>query len=187
MREAVAALGRGEAVVVPTDTVYGLAVASIVPGATAKLFAIKGRPTGVALPVLVADEAQARTIAAVSPRAAELMARHWPGALTIVLPRLPDFQADLGGLDTSTVGVRVAAHPVPVALARAVGPLATTSANRHGRPTPLTAEDVVAELGVAVAVVIDGGRCDGAPSTVVSVVGDTIEVLRRGAITVEGF
>jgi L-threonylcarbamoyladenylate synthase len=181
---AVAALRRGQAIVVPTDTVYGIAVATAVPGATARIFAIKERPTTVALPVLVADEAQARTIAEVSPAAAALMARHWPGALTIVLPRRPTFDVDLGGTDASSVGVRVPDHPIPVALARQVGPLATTSANRHGRPTPVTAAEVRAELGAGIEVVIDGGPCDGAPSTVVSVVGDEIRILRHGAVVV---
>jgi len=174
------ALRRGEVVVLPTDTVYGVAVAASVPGATARLFAVKDRPTDVALPVLVADEAQARTIAEVSPVAEGLMRAHWPGGLTIVLPRRAGFDADLGGRDPSTVGVRVPAHDVPRELARKVGPLVTTSANRHGQPTPPTAEEVRAVLDVAV--VIDGGRCEGAPSTVVRVDGDTVEILRQGAV-----
>jgi tRNA threonylcarbamoyl adenosine modification protein (Sua5/YciO/YrdC/YwlC family) len=178
--DAVDALLRGEVVVLPTDTVYGVAVAASVPGATARLFEVKQRPTDVALPVLVADEAQAREIAVVDDVAAELMRRHWPGGLTIVLPRQPGFDVDLGGTDATTVGVRAPAHDVPVALARLVGPLVTTSANLHGRPTPATAAGVAAELGVAH--VIDGGRCEGAPSTVVRVNGSTIEVLRAGAV-----
>lgn len=176
------ALLRGEVVVLPTDTVYGIAVATSVPGATERLFAVKERPADVPLPVLVADEAQAREIADVPPLAAELMAAHWPGALTIVLARRPGFDIDLGGRDSTTVGVRVPDHDVPRELARRVGPLATTSANRHGRPTPATAQEVQAELGVAL--VIDGGRCDGAPSTVVRVDGDSLDILRQGAVTV---
>jgi tRNA threonylcarbamoyl adenosine modification protein (Sua5/YciO/YrdC/YwlC family) len=175
--EAEAALRRGEVVAIPTDTVYGVAT---LPAFTARLFEVKERPTAVALPVLVADEAQARTIAEVSDRAASLMAAHWPGGLTIVLPRRPSFDADLGGTDATTVGVRVPAHDVPRELARRVGPLVATSANRHGRPTPPTAEGVRDEL--AVAVVVDGGRCDGAPSTVVRVDGDDVVILRQGAV-----
>ena len=177
--EAVAALERGEVIVIPTDTVYG--VASL-PAFTARLFEVKERPTDVALPVLVADEAQARTIAEVSPTAAALMAAHWPGGLTIVLPRAPEFDADLGGTDTTTVGVRVPDHDVPRELARRVGPLVTTSANLHGRPTPVTAAEVRAELSVDV--VIDGGPCAGAPSTVVRVDGESVVVLRQGSTTV---
>jgi tRNA threonylcarbamoyl adenosine modification protein (Sua5/YciO/YrdC/YwlC family) len=182
LEEAVDALLAGEVVVVPTDTVYGVAVALAVPGATRAIFELKERPADVPLPVLVADEAQARELAVVSPRAAALMAEHWPGALTIVLPRAPGFDADLGGRDATTVGLRVPAHDVPRELARRVGPLATTSANLHGRPTPPTADEVRSEL--AVRVVIDGGRCDGAPSTVVRVDGDDVVVLRQGAVTV---
>lgn len=182
---AVAALRRGEAIVLPTDTVYGIAVSASVPGATSRIFEVKERPSTVPLAVLVADEAQARTVVEVSDLAAELMARHWPGGLTIVLPRRAGFTADLGGIGASTVGVRVPAHAVPVELAREVGPLATTSANRHGRPTPRTADGVVVELGDGIAVVIDGGTCDGAPSTVVAVRGDEIELLRRGAVVLD--
>jgi len=182
--DAVTALRRGDAVVLPTDTVYGIAVATSVPGATARIFEIKERPTTVPLPVLVADEEQALAIAEVDDVASELMARFWPGGLTIVLPRRPSFTADLGGVDDATVGVRVPAHRVAVELARQVGPLATTSANLHGRPTPPTAAEVAAELGPGVAVVIDGGRCDGAPSTVVRVVDGAVDVLREGAVDV---
>jgi tRNA threonylcarbamoyl adenosine modification protein (Sua5/YciO/YrdC/YwlC family) len=178
--DAVAALERGEAIVIPTDTVYG--VASL-PAFTARLFEVKERPTDVALPVLVADRAQAESIAVFSPLAAALADEHWPGGLTIVLPRAPGFDADLGGTDTSTVGVRVPDHDVPRELTRRVGPLVTTSANLHGRPTPATAAEVRAEL-VDVAVVVDGGTCGGAPSTVVRVVGESIEVLRQGRVTV---
>lgn len=181
--DAADALLRGEAVGIPTDTVYGVCAACAVPGATARLFEVKQRPLDVALPVLVADEAQAREIAVVPPSAAALMQAHWPGGLTIVLARAPGFTVDLGGTDDTTVGVRVADHHVPIALARRVGPLATTSANRHGEPTPTTAAGVREALGLAI--VIDGGVCEGAPSTVVAVHGDTIEVLRQGAVVLD--
>ena len=180
--DAADALLRGEVVGIPTDTVYGVCVACSVAGATARLFEVKMRPAEVALPVLVADEDQARQIAVVPPRAAELMRQHWPGGLTIVLPRAPGFTVDLGGTDDSTVGVRVADHHVPIALARRVGPLATTSANRHGEATPTTAAGVRDALGLDI--VVDGGVCDGAPSTVVAVRGDHVEVLRQGAISI---
>jgi L-threonylcarbamoyladenylate synthase len=177
--EAVAALRRGEAIVIPTDTVYGVAA---LPAFTARLFAVKERPTDVALPVLVADRAQAESIAELSVRAAALADAHWPGGLTLVLPRAHGFDADLGGTDTETVGVRVPDHDVPRELARLVGPLVTTSANRHGRPTPATASEAAAALGVEV--FVDGGLLGGEPSTVVRVVGETVEILRQGVITV---
>jgi L-threonylcarbamoyladenylate synthase len=180
--DAADALLRGEVVAIPTDTVYGVAVACAVPGATQRIFDLKERPRDVPLPVLVADEQQAREIAVVSAIAAELMRAHWPGALTIVLPRAPGFDVDLGGSDATTVGIRVPDHHVPVALARRVGPLATTSANLHGRPTPATAAEVRAELGLHI--VLDGGPCGGAPSTVVAIDGTDVVVLRQGGVRI---
>jgi len=169
-------------VVIPTDTVYGVAVAASVPGATAKLFAIKERPADVPLPVLVADAEQAALVADRVPAPAKrLMARWWPGGLTIVLAKSPSFDVDLGG-DGTTVGLRVPDHDVPRELARRVGPLGTTSANRHGRPTPPDAAGVAAELGDGVAVVVDGGVCEGEPSTVVSCVDGGIRIVRQGVI-----
>lgn len=176
------ALLGGLPVILPTDTVYGVAVDPARPGATARLFAVKARPTDVALPVLAADADQAFSLCgSVPPLARRLADAHWPGGLTIVLPRHPDLGWDLGGADDSTIGLRVPDHDVPRSLARSVGPLATTSANLHGRPTPETAAEAAAELP-DVSVVVDGGRCAGAPSTVVAVVGDSLRILREGRI-----
>jgi L-threonylcarbamoyladenylate synthase len=180
---AVEALLAGQPVIMPTDTVYGVAVDPSRPGATERLFAIKERPTDVALPVLAADHEQALGLAGAVPDAARRLAeRFWPGGLTLVLARHPGVTWDLGGADHATIGVRVPGHDVPRALARAVGPLATTSANRHGQPTPETAAGAAAELGEGVAVVIDGGRCAGAPSTVVACLAGEVRVLRAGRI-----
>jgi L-threonylcarbamoyladenylate synthase len=180
---AVAALLAGQPIILPTDTVYGVAVDAARPGATERLFAVKGRPTDVALPVLAADEEQAFGLATDVPEAARRLAeRFWPGGLTLVLPRHPDVTWDLGGTDHATIGLRVPDHEVPRALARSVGPLATTSANRHGRPTPETAAAAAAEQGEGVAVVIDGGRCAGAPSTVVACLAGEVRVLRVGRV-----
>lgn len=176
------ALARGDVVVIPTDTVYGVAVAASVPGSSAKLFAIKERPADVPLPVLCADAGQAAALAAEVPAAAErLMARFWPGGLTIVLARSPELELDLGG-DGTTIGVRVPDHDVPRELAGRVGPLVTTSANRHGRPTPPDAAGVADELGDGVAVIVDGGVCAGAPSTVVTCADGGLRIVRQGVI-----
>jgi L-threonylcarbamoyladenylate synthase len=180
--DALAALRAGEVVVVPTDTVYGIAVDPSRPGATDRLFAIKERPTDVALPILVADAEQAFSLATeVPPVARRLAEAFWPGGLTIVLPRRAGLGFDLGGADDATIAVRVPDHDVPRTLAHAVGPLATTSANLHGRPTPETAAGVAAEL-IGVSVVLDGGRCAGAPSTVVVCTDDGWRVVREGRI-----
>jgi tRNA threonylcarbamoyl adenosine modification protein (Sua5/YciO/YrdC/YwlC family) len=180
---AVGALLAGGAVVLPTDTVYGVATATAVPGSTASLFRLKQRPTDVALPVLCADEASARSLAgALLPAAEALMARCWPGPLTIVVPRRPGLGLDLGGPDDATIGLRVPAAGVVRAIAGRVGPLACSSANRHGQPTPATAPEAAAALGDGIAAVVDGGPCDGAPSTVVGWEGEELRILRHGAL-----
>ena len=109
------------------------------------------------------------------------MARFWPGALTIVLPARPGLGADLGD-DDATIGVRCPDHPVALALCRAVGPLATTSANVHGQPTLTTAAEVAEVFADALPVVLDGGTCTGSPSTVVDCTGFEPRLLREGRV-----
>lgn len=180
---AVEALAGGLIVAVPTDTVYGLAVDPFLPGATNRVFRAKRRPREAQLPVLVAGRDQALGLAsAVPPAAAALMDRFWPGALTVVLARQPGLAADLGD-DDATVGVRCPDHELVRALCAKAGPLATTSANRHGESTPETAQEVHALFGDEVAVVLDGGRCAGAPSTVVDCTGPAPRLLRQGRIS----
>lgn len=183
VEEAIHALLAGLPVVIPTDTVYGLAVDPRRPGATERLFAIKERPVEAALPVLTADRDQAFSLAVDVPDAARRLAdAFWPGGITLVVSRRPDVTFDLGGRDAATIGVRVPDHAVARRIATEVGPIAATSANLHGRPTPETAEGVIAELGDRVSVVVDGGQCLGAPSTVVACTGDEIAILREGRV-----
>ena len=182
MLEAVRALGQGLPIGIPTDTVYGLAVDPFRTGATDRIFAAKRRPRDVSLPLLVTGVEQALSVATAVPALAlELMARYWPGPLTIVIPARPGLGADLGD-DDVTVGVRAPDHPVPLALCAAVGPLATTSANRHGEPPLTTAAGVDAAFGDALPLVLDGGICAGSPSTVVDCTGEEIKLLREGRI-----
>ncbi len=182
MAAALEALDGGRVVAIPTDTVYGLAVDPFLPGASDRLFALKRRPRTVDLPLLVAGADQVLTVATGVPRvAARLTDRYWPGPLTLVVPRRPDLEADLGD-DEATVGVRCPDHEVPLALCRRRRPLATTSANLHGEPTLSTAAEVEAALGDAVAVVLDGGPCVGEPSTVVDCTGEEPKCLRSGRI-----
>jgi L-threonylcarbamoyladenylate synthase len=180
--QAVRALAQGLPIGIPTDTVYGLAVDPFRAGATDRIFAAKRRPRDVSLPVLVSGVEQALSVStAVPARALELMARYWPGPLTIVIPARPGLGADLGD-DEATVGVRAPDHPVPLALCAAVGPLATTSANRHGEPPMTTAAELDAAFGAALGVVLDGGVCAGSPSTVVDCTGEELKLLREGRI-----
>jgi tRNA threonylcarbamoyl adenosine modification protein (Sua5/YciO/YrdC/YwlC family) len=177
---AVEALRGGDIVGLPTDTVYGLAADPWHSGAADRLFRVKGRPRSVELPVFVAGEEQALGLTMAVPACARvLMQRFWPGPLTIVLPRRPEVDADLGEED-ATIGVRCPAHPVPLAVCRAFGPIATTSANHHGGPPATTAAEVAELPGVGI--VLDGGRCAGEPSTVVDSTGEIPKLLRAGGI-----
>jgi L-threonylcarbamoyladenylate synthase len=178
---AVAALLKGDIIGVPTDTVYGLAASPWHSGATDRLFLLKGRPRNVELPVFVSGADQARQITSNLPDAASrLMEAFWPGPLTIVVPRRPDLDADLGE-DDATIGLRCPAHPVPLALCAEFGPYATTSANRHGHP-PLTEAATLARDLPGVELVLDAGVCAGDPSTVVDATGATPKLLRPGRL-----
>jgi len=180
--QAVRALAQGMPIGIPTDTVYGLAVDPFLPGATDRIFAAKRRPRDVSLPLLVSGVDQALSVStAVPPLALQLMDRYWPGPLTIVIPAAAGLGADLGD-DEITVGVRSPGHPVPQALCAAAGPLATTSANRHGEPPLTTAGEVAESFGDSVPVVLDAGVCAGDPSTVVDCTGQALKLLREGRI-----
>jgi L-threonylcarbamoyladenylate synthase len=187
LERAVRALAGGLVVAMPTDTVYGLAVDPRNPEAVARLFALKERPREVALPVLVASREQVGVVAAPLDGAAGRLAdRFWPGPLTLVVPRAVGFTADLGGTPSvsETVGVRWPDHPVVHQLCTALGPLAVTSANIHGSLPASTADEVARMFPGAggVAVVLDGGPCDGLPSTVVECRDGETSPLRHGAI-----
>ena len=182
---AASALRDGNLVGFPTETVYGLGADARDPAAVARVFAAKGRPSDHPLICHVASAGDARALVALmSPAAEALAVAFWPGPLTLVMARsavVPD--AVTGGRDT--VAVRVPAHPVALALLRAFGgAVAAPSANRFGRPSPTCADDVVDELGDAVAMVLDGGPCDiGIESTVVDMTTDPPQVLRPGRIS----
>jgi L-threonylcarbamoyladenylate synthase len=181
--EAVELLRAGRIVAVPTDTVYGIAADMALPDAIVRLFAAKRRPPEKAVAVLLADSAQAEAIAWLRPPAKTLGERFWPGGITLVLPLLPDvtLPAELAG--AGTIGVRVPDHDAPRALARALGPLPTTSANLSGGTDARDAAEVAATLGDAIELVIDGGPIRGGPaSTVVDCTSQRPRILRQGAI-----
>ena len=182
--EAVKLLRAGLIVAVPTDTVYGIAADLALPDAIERLFAAKRRPPEKAVAVLLADADQAETLAILGPAARALGDRFWPGGLTLVLPVRPGATLPrVLAAGTPTIGVRVPDHDAPRAIARALGPLPTTSANVSGEPDARDAGEIAARLGDAVALVIDGGAIHGGPaSTVVDCTSDLAVIRREGAI-----
>jgi len=182
---AAARLRAGGLVAVPTETVYGLAARADDRAAVAGIYAAKGRPSFNPLIVHVADAAMAAQLADVPPLATALMARFWPGALTLVLPRRADAPvASLVTAGLGTVALRCPAHPVMQALIAAVGPLAAPSANASGRISPTRAEHVAASL--ADVPILDAGACTaGVESTIIAVEADGWRLLRPGAVPVE--
>ncbi len=174
----------GGLIVLPTDTVYGVGTRPDRPGATAKVFAAKRRSRDLELPILVDGLDAAARVAAFDERADALARRFWPGPVTLVLPRAPESRAwELGG-DAGTVGVRVPRHLLAIAVLHRTGPLAVTSANRSGRPTPATCEEIEAELGDAVDVYLcEPTPLAGVASTVVDLAHGEPRVLRTGAVS----
>ncbi|HXA40757.1 MAG TPA: L-threonylcarbamoyladenylate synthase [Phenylobacterium sp.] len=182
---AAAALRAGGLVILPTETVYGLAAAAADPRAVARVYEAKGRPAFNPLIAHVANVAAARRIARFDDRAERLAARFWPGPLTLVLPVSDEAAVcDLARAGLDTVAVRSPAHPLAHALLEAFGgPIVAPSANRSGRPSPTTLADAMAETGAAAAAGLDGGPCQiGLESTVVALL-DVPRLLRPGAVT----
>jgi L-threonylcarbamoyladenylate synthase len=173
----------GGIVALPTDTVYGIACRLDADGGVERLFAAKVRPPDKAIMVLVDDLEQVAGLVDLTP-AAQVLRGLWPGGLTLVLPVLPGAALPAAlTAGTETLGVRVPDHPAPRFLARAVGPIPTTSATRSGEPDARLAQDVVATLGDRVDLVIDGGPSPGGvPSTVVDCGAARPRILRAGAI-----
>lgn len=168
----------------PTDTVYGIAVALGATDGIERLFRAKERPPEKGIALLLADAAQAWELGLPTAAARRLGAAFWPGPLTLVLERAPAIELPaILTAGAATVGVRVPDHESPRALARALGPLPTTSANRSGEPDALDAATVVAQLGDRVDLILDGGHTRGAAaSTVVDCTRDPVVILREGVL-----
>lgn len=185
IRAAVAALERGEVVCLPTESSYGLAADLRAPAALARVTELKrGRPADSPFPLVAGSVEDARALARTWPAEADrLAALYWPGPLTLVVPARPELPAEVVG-HGGGVGVRVSSHPIARALARALGrPISATSANRAGEPPATTLDEARAVFGAELSIYLDGGRCDGVPSTVV-VVGEDggLRLVRRGPI-----
>ncbi len=175
----------GELAIVPTETVYGLGADASSPSAVARLYEAKGRPSFNPLIVHVANLEAACNVARLDDRAWALAEAFWPGPLTLVAPvRENSGVCDLARAGLDTVAVRVPAHPVIRALLDSFGgALAAPSANRSGRPSPTTFADAVEETGAAAAAALDGGPCAiGLESTVLSVLGSGVQLLRPGGL-----
>lgn len=188
LEAALAALGRGELVAVPTETVYGLAADATNGRAIAGLYATKGRPSFNPLIAHVEDRSAAERHGIFDEAASRLAEAFWPGPLTLVVPKRPASPIShlaTAGLDT--VGLRVPAQEATRALIRRFGrPLAAPSANRSGRISPTSAADVVEEFGDGIAVILDGGPTPvGVESTILACVGGRVRLLRPGGVTRE--
>ena len=190
MRLARAAVRRGDLVVIPTDTVYGIAADAFSPAAVQRLLDAKGRTRQSPPPVLVPVVATLEALAAEVPDAVRtLVDAFWPGGLTIVLPAQPSLAWDLGDTD-GTVAVRMPDNRIALELLEETGPLAVSSANLTGKPAATTAEDALGMLGDSVDTYLDGGPSTSTASTIVDATalvapGGTVTILREGAISRE--
>ncbi|WP_046470126.1 L-threonylcarbamoyladenylate synthase [Allosalinactinospora lopnorensis] len=184
--DAASAVRRGELVVLPTDTVYGIGADAFSPAAVAGLLKTKGRGRDMPPPVLVGSVRAAQALIEDFGRyGRDLIDEFWPGPLTIVCAATPSLSWDLG--DTKgTAAVRMPMHPLALELLKEVGPMAVSSANVSGRPAATTAEEAAEQLGESVSVYLDGGPCqDDVPSTIVDLTYAVPRVLRTGAIPIE--
>jgi tRNA threonylcarbamoyl adenosine modification protein (Sua5/YciO/YrdC/YwlC family) len=179
---AVEALRRGDIVGVPTDTLYGLAADPFRQDALDAIFELKGRPEHKPLAILVGSAEQGMTLASFSDRALELAEEHWPGALTLVVPRLETAPDWLGNRGKRTVGLRCPDHPVALELLEAAGPLAVTSANLSGHEAVVDDEEAQALFGDAVAIYLEGRAVGGQASTIIDLTEPAPLTLRHGPI-----
>ncbi|WP_213172170.1 L-threonylcarbamoyladenylate synthase [Natronoglycomyces albus] len=186
IKAAARAIRTGKLVVIPTDTVYGIAVdAFSVPG-VASLLKAKGRGRDMATPVLIGSRRALDGIAPNIPQSArELTEAFWPGPLTVIVPFVSTLSWDLGDTD-GTVAVRMPLHPLALELLRETGPLAVSSANLTGVAPAPNAANAKEQLGNSVSVYLEAGESeDDVPSTIVDCVEDPPQVLREGALTTE--
>ncbi|WP_316312595.1 L-threonylcarbamoyladenylate synthase, partial [Clavibacter michiganensis] len=188
MRLARQAVGRGEVVVIPTDTVYGIAADAFNPDAVQRLLDAKGRGRDAPPPVLIPGQSTLDALADFVPDVVRrLVDEFWPGGLTVILVAQPSLVWDLGET-RGTVALRMPANSFALELLAETGPLAVSSANRTGQPAAATAQEAVDQLGESVDVFLDGGAAGGAASTIVDAsrvtqAGGRVRIVREGAIT----
>ena len=177
---------RGGLVVYPTDTVYGLGTNPLIPSAVTRVYHVKERPMDKPLPVLVSSIEAAKRLVEMTPTAECLAKRLWPGAVTLILPARPIVPRELHA-GTGRLGVRMPDHQVALRLIdMSGGALVGTSANKHGKKSPCTVEEVLEQLDGEVDVVVDAGPTPrGMPSTVVEVLREEIRLVRRGPVDLD--
>jgi L-threonylcarbamoyladenylate synthase len=183
LHDAATRLRDGDLVAFPTETFYGLGAAALDPAAVKRIFELKGRPDAKPVLALVDSVSMAEALAHVSPAARLMMARYWPGALTIVLKARGDVPPALTA-STGTIGLRASAHPVALGLVRAFGgPVTAPSANPSGDEPPVSATEVLDYFPAGIALVLDGGpTAGGEPSTVLDMTVEPARILRRGVL-----
>ena len=186
IQAAIESVRRGDLVVLPTDTVYGLGADAFKAWSVTALLNAKGRGRQMPPPVLVGSKNTLEGLVVSVPGVArDLVDAFWPGALTIVVEHAPSLKWDLGDME-GTVAVRMPLHPVALEVLREVGPMAVSSANKTGQPAATTAEDAREQLGYSVGVYLEAGPTpDSLPSSIVDVTGATPRLLRAGAIPLE--
>ncbi|MDI5962676.1 L-threonylcarbamoyladenylate synthase [Streptomyces sp. SL13] len=186
LREATSAVRRGELVVLPTDTVYGIGADAFSAEAVGDLLQAKGRGRNMPSPVLVGSPNTLHGLVTDFSEAAwDLVDAFWPGGLTLVAKHQPSLQWDLGD-SRGTVAVRMPLHPVAIELLTETGPMAVSSANLTGHPSPQDCQAAQNMLGDAVSVYLDGGPTpDSVPSSIVDVTGKVPVLLRAGVLTAD--
>ena len=182
MSHALDALRAGGIVGVPTDTLYGLAADPFQQDALQSIFVLKGRPEVKPLAILVASIDQAIGLAMFTDRALDLADEHWPGALTLIVPRLNSTPEWLGHRARRTIGLRCPDHPVTLQLLEEAGPLAVTSANVSGQPAALDHVEAHALFGEAVSIYLEGAAPGGVASTILDLTEPSPLTLREGPI-----
>jgi tRNA threonylcarbamoyl adenosine modification protein (Sua5/YciO/YrdC/YwlC family) len=182
---AVAAVLKGELIVLPTDTVYGIGADAFRPAAVASLLAAKGRTRHMPPPVLVGSaRAASALVEDLGPFGQELIDEFWPGGLTLVCRANRSLKWDLGEAK-GTVAVRMPQHPVALEVLAETGPMAVSSANLTGQPAATTADAAREQLGDAAEIYLDGGPCQAdTPSTIVDLTGDMPRLLRTGVVSI---
>lgn len=185
LAEVVASLQKGAVVGLPTDTVYGLGADPFSEKAVALLFALKGRPAVKPIPLLAASVEHAARLGVIEGAALAAARAHWPGALTLVVPRVAGLPDWIGDPARNSVGIRIPDHAAALALLAAAGPLAVTSANRSGEAPAADDAAARAMFGTRVAAYLPGAGSNAVPSTVVDFSGAAPRVLRSGPVAWE--